>query len=52
MATATGRTAIARLGQFSIRPYAGLGVKTPEQAIVGTLHRRVSFSQNELPLPT
>ncbi len=44
-------TAIAGLGQFSIRSNAGLSMNAPEQAIAGSGQARVQISDDELPFP-
>jgi len=45
------RTAVARLGQFAIRPYAGLRVQAPEEAIIAGWHGRIVLGKNELGFP-
>jgi hypothetical protein len=49
-ATLTG-TAISRLGQFAVRPNAGLSHGAPEQAIAGAGDRGIRRGPNVLALP-
>jgi hypothetical protein len=51
--TAAGfRRAVSGFGDLSVRTDAGLRVHAPEQTVIRSLHIRIVFRQNELPLPT
>jgi hypothetical protein len=51
VADASSRTAIARLGQFSIGTNAGLGVQAPKQTFIRVRDSWIVIGKNELSLP-
>jgi len=51
VALATGGRAVAWFGEVTIRSDAGLGMQTPEQAIIRLRNRWVWLGQDELSFP-